>query len=136
MAAIYNLLLAIYSGDMKVQIKDKIHLLDLKNGKTYTFITIFSKLNTLLMKFHTVNTENTLLHEAYSTSREERAALRAAVDNLMKKLDDTIAIIAYPLLDTIAPSASMEEMIIQLSIIQNNIQDILEIVDNPPGKRK
>jgi hypothetical protein len=30
----------------------------------------------------------------------------------------------------------MEEMMMQLSHIQHNIQDILEAVCNPPGKRK
>jgi hypothetical protein len=30
----------------------------------------------------------------------------------------------------------MEEMTMQLCIVQNDIQDILEAVHNPPGKRK
>jgi hypothetical protein len=134
--ATYNLQLAICSSAMKVQSKDKIHLHNLKNGQAHTFITIYSKLDTLLRKIEIVNTENTLLYEAYSTSREETAALKAAVDNLTKKLNNTIIITAHPSLDTIAPSASMEEMMMQLSIIQNDIQDILEVVRNPPGKRK
>jgi hypothetical protein len=70
------------------------------------------------------------------TSREKTAALKAAVDNLMRKFNDYITISAPPWLDTIASSTSMEEMMMQLYIIQNDIQDILEAVHNPPGKRK
>jgi hypothetical protein len=135
-AATHNLPLAICSGCTKAQGEDEIDLRELKNGQARTFITIYSKLDTLLKKIKTVNTKNTLLREAYSASREETAALKAAVDNLMKKLDDTIAITARPPPDTMAPSTSMEEMTMQLSIIQNDIQDILEAVRNPPGKRK
>jgi hypothetical protein len=60
-------------------------------------------------------TENTALHEAYHASREETAALKAAMDALMKRTDKTITTTAPPSLDTITSSTMIEEMIIQLS---------------------
>jgi hypothetical protein len=80
--------------------------------------------------------ENTALHEAYHASREEMAALKAAVDYLTKNIDEQLAIPAPPLLDLLASPTTMEEMTMQLSIVQHDIQDILEAVRNPPGKRK
>jgi hypothetical protein len=35
-----------------------------------------------------------------------------------------------------ASSTTMEEMTMQLSVVPNDIQDVLEAVRNPPGKRK
>jgi hypothetical protein len=37
---------------------------------------------------------------------------------------------------TAASSTMMEEMTMQLLVIQHDIQDVLEAVRNPPGKRK
>jgi hypothetical protein len=41
-------------------------------------------------------TENTALREDYHTSREETVVLKAAVDTLTKKLDDSITISTPP----------------------------------------
>jgi hypothetical protein len=81
-------------------------------------------------------TENTALCEAYCASREETAALKAAVDALMKKLEENTVISTPPSPDTMASSTTMEEMTMQLSHVQHDIQDILDAVRNPPGKRK
>jgi hypothetical protein len=81
-------------------------------------------------------TENTALHEAYHASREETVVLKAAVDSLMKKLNENIAISTPPSPETITTSTTMEEMTMQLSHVQNDIQDILDAVRNPPSKRK
>jgi hypothetical protein len=81
-------------------------------------------------------TENIVLCEAYDISREETVALEAAVDTLMKRIDETIAITMPPAPDTITSSTVMEEMTMQLSHIQNDIQDILDAIRNPPSKRK
>jgi DNA repair exonuclease SbcCD ATPase subunit len=56
------------------------------------FAAIESKMDVLLQKMDATWTENTALREAYRASREETAALKAAVDTLTKKLDETIAI--------------------------------------------
>jgi hypothetical protein len=90
----------------------------------------------LLQKMDAAWTENTALRKAYHASREEMAALKAAVDSLTWKIDEQLAIPAPPSPDLLASPATMEEMTMQLSVVQHNIQDILEAVRNPPGKRK
>jgi hypothetical protein len=80
--------------------------------------------------------ENTALHEAYRASREETAALQAAVDTLIWKIDKQLTILAPPLLDLLASPTTMEEMMMQLYTIQHDVQDVLEAVCNPPSKRK
>jgi hypothetical protein len=81
-------------------------------------------------------TENTALREAYRASREETAALKAAVDTLTKKLEENITTTAPPSPETATSSSAMEEMTMQLSHVQHDIQDVLDAVRNPPGKRK
>jgi hypothetical protein len=90
----------------------------------------------LLQKMDAAWVENTALHEAYHASREETAALKAAVDALMKRIDENIATTMPPSPDTATSSTTMEEMTMQLSVMQHDIQDVLEAVRNPPGKRK
>jgi hypothetical protein len=81
-------------------------------------------------------TENTALHKAYHASREETAALKATMDALTKRIDVTITTTAPPSPDTATSSTIMQEMTMQLSVIQHDIQDVLEVVHNPPSKRK
>jgi hypothetical protein len=100
------------------------------------FRSVYGKLDSLLEKVDTVIQENTVLCKAHEASRRETAALQAAVDTLMHKLDEHTAILAPPLPEIRASSTSMEEMMMQLSVIQHDIQDILQAVHNPPGKRK
>jgi hypothetical protein len=77
-----------------------------------------------------------VLGEAYCTSREETAALKATMDTLMKRLDENTATTAPPSPDTATSSTAMEEMTIELSHVQHDIQDILDAVRNPASKRK
>jgi hypothetical protein len=100
------------------------------------FEALSNKMDSLLQKMDAAWTENTALREAYRASREETAALKAAVDTLTKKLDGNIAIPAPPSPATATSSTTMEEMTMQLSHVQNDIQDVLDAVRNPPGKRK
>jgi hypothetical protein len=58
------------------------------------------------------------------------------VDTLTKKLDENIATTAPPSPATMTSSTAMEEMTMQLSHVQHDIQDVLDAVLNPPGKRK
>jgi hypothetical protein len=88
------------------------HLWEVSNGDSDAHRCIISKLDTLLTCVTAVNTDNKVLCTAYSTSREETAALKAAVDNLTRRFDDHIAISAPPSPDTMASSTSMEEMTI------------------------
>jgi hypothetical protein len=79
------------------------------------------KMDNLLQKMDIAWTENTALCEAYYVSREETAALKAAVDTLMKKLDENTISSTPPSPETIAPSTTMEEIIMQLSNVQHNL---------------
>jgi septation ring formation regulator EzrA len=98
--------------------------------------TVNNNFDKLLQRMDAAWTENTALREAYRTSREETAALRAAVDSLTKKIDETTTTTAPPSPATATSSTAMEEMTMQLSVVQHDIQDVLEAVHNPPGKRK
>jgi regulator of replication initiation timing len=97
---------------------------------------VYNSFDNLLQKMDTAWTKNTALREAYHTSREETAALKAAMDTLTKRIDKTITTTTPPSPATVTSSTMMEEMTMQLSVIQHNIQDVLEAVGNPPGKRK
>jgi regulator of replication initiation timing len=100
------------------------------------FLTVFDKLDNLTRKVDKMALEEVALRKAYSQSIAETAALKATVDTLTKQLDKHIVFPALPLLDPMASSSTMEEMTMQLSVVQNDIQDVLEAVRNPPGKRK
>jgi hypothetical protein len=97
---------------------------------------VYNNFDKLLQKMDAAWTENTALRKAYHASKEETAALSAAVDALMKRIDETITTTVPPSPATVTSSTTMEEMTMQLSVIQHDIQDVLEAVRNPPGKRK
>jgi outer membrane murein-binding lipoprotein Lpp len=105
-AATHPVLMAIRAGNTKAQCEDEAHLIaidDKVNGlKTDQHLhhkDLNSKMDSLLQKMDAAWMENTALREAYRASREETAALKAAVDALMKKLDENIA--------TTMPSSTM-----------------------------
>jgi hypothetical protein len=101
------------------------------------FNAIEGKLDTLIEKMNATWMENTALCEAYCASHEETALLKAAIEAVTTKLHDTIAISIPPSPEIMATtSTAMEEMTMQFSVIQHDIQDVLEAVRNPPGKRK
>jgi hypothetical protein len=66
-------------------------------------------------------------------STAETAALKATVDTLTKQLDKHIIFPALPLLDLATPPSAMEEITMQLSHVQHDIQDILAAIHNPPS---
>jgi 3-methyladenine DNA glycosylase/8-oxoguanine DNA glycosylase len=100
------------------------------------FAVLNSKVDSLLQKTDTAWTENTILRAAYHASREETALLKAAMDTLVRKLNEKTTISASPSPETVNTSTAMQETIMQLSHIQNDIQDVLNAIRNPPGKRK
>jgi hypothetical protein len=106
---------------------------DRANARLELFYNI---LQGVLQWIDAVLNDNTELRAAYDASRVETAALTAAVDTLTWKFDEQIAIPVPPSPDLTASSTTMEEMTMQLSVVQHDIQDILEAVHNPPGKRK
>jgi hypothetical protein len=96
----------------------------------------YNMLEGALQWMDAVLTDKIVLHAAYNASRAETAALKAAVDTLTWKFNEQITIPAPPSPDLTASSTMIEEIMMQLSIIQHDIKDILEAVCNPPGKRK
>jgi regulator of replication initiation timing len=100
------------------------------------FQIVIDKLDNLTRKVDKMAVEEVALRKAYGQSIAETAALTATVETLTKQLDEHIIFPALPLLDPTASSTTMEEMTMQLSVVQNDIQDVLEAVRNPPGKRK
>jgi hypothetical protein len=106
------------------------------NHNDHHFDALNSKMDSLLQKMDVASTENTIWHEAYHASREETALLKAAVDTLMKKLDENITISAPASAETVTTSSMMEKTTMQLSHVQHDIPDVLHTVRNPPGKRQ
>jgi regulator of replication initiation timing len=100
------------------------------------FQTVFDKLDNLTKKVDKMALEEVALRKAYRQSTTETAALKATVDTLTKQLDEHFVFLALPLLDPATSPSAMEEMTMQLSHVQHDIQDVLEAVRNPPGKRK
>jgi hypothetical protein len=82
---------------------------------------INSNFDKLLQKMDAAWVENTALREAYRTSREETAALKAAVDSLIQKIDEQLTIPAPPAPDLLASPTTVEEMTMQLSVVQHDI---------------
>jgi hypothetical protein len=80
--------------------------------------------------------EEVALCNAYCQSTAETAALKATVDTLRKQLDEHSIFPAPPIPDTTTSPSAIEEMTIQLSYVQHNIQDVLGAIHNPPSKRK
>jgi hypothetical protein len=95
----------------------------------------YNTLEGLLQRMDAVLNDNTELRAAYNASRAETAALKAAVETLTQKADEQTATPAPLSPNLIASSTTMEEMTMQLSIVQHDIQDVLEAIRNPPGKR-
>jgi regulator of replication initiation timing len=100
------------------------------------FQAVFDKLDNLTRNVDKMSLEEVALRKAYRQSTAETAALKATVDTLMKQLDEHIVIPAPPLPDPATSPSAMEEMTMQLSHIQHDIQDVLDAVRNPSAKRK
>ncbi|KAI5811936.1 hypothetical protein BZA77DRAFT_360120 [Pyronema omphalodes] len=100
------------------------------------FQTVFDKLDKMTRKMDKMAVEEVALRKAYHKSIAETAALKAAVDTLTKQLDERIVPPALPLPGPPTSPSAMEEMTMQLSHVQHDIQDVLHAVRNPPGKRK
>jgi regulator of replication initiation timing len=100
------------------------------------FQAVFDKLNNLTRKVDKMASEEVALCKAYRQSTAETAALKATVDTLTKQLNERIVTAAPPLPDPVTSPSAMEEMTMQLSHIQHDIQDVLAAIHNPPGKRK
>ncbi|KAI5808460.1 hypothetical protein BZA77DRAFT_362108 [Pyronema omphalodes] len=76
------------------------------------------KFDLVMLKLDRLMGENTSLQAAYDSTKAQVADLTAAVHALTKQIKD------------------QHEMTMQLSVVKNDIQDVLDAVRNPPGKRK
>jgi hypothetical protein len=65
--------------------------------------------------------EEVALYKAYHKSIAETAALTATVDTLTKQLDDGIVFLTLPMPDPIASTTVIEEIMMQLSVVKNDI---------------
>jgi regulator of replication initiation timing len=100
------------------------------------FQAVFDKLDNLTRKVDKMALEEVALCKAYHQSTAETAALKATVDTLTNQLDERIVIPAPPVPDPATSPSAMEEITMQLSHIQHDIQDVRAAIRNPPGKRK
>jgi hypothetical protein len=100
------------------------------------FQTVLNKLENLTKQVDKMALEEVALRRAYRQSTTETVALKATVDTHMKQLDEYIVFVALPLPDLATSPSGMEEITMQLFHVQHDIQDVLEAVCNPPGKRK
>jgi hypothetical protein len=112
------------------------HICVIRDEMESTFQTVFNKLDNLTRKVDKMALEEVAVCKAYCQSMAKIAALKATVDTLTKQLDEHIILPALPLLDPVTSPSAMQEMMMQLSYVQHDIQDILEAICNPPGKRK
>jgi hypothetical protein len=111
-------------------------LIELDDSANTHLEPFYNILEGVLQRMDAVLNDNTELRMAYDAFRTETAALKAAVDTLTRKVDEQITIPAPPSSDLTASSTMMEEITMQLSVVQHDIQDVLEAVLNPLRKRK
>jgi hypothetical protein len=99
-------------------------------------LAIESKLDNILQQSDMTRRINNELLEAYRVSCEENTLLKAAVEELTRKITEQASPPTPPSLDIANDSSTGEEISLQLLDIQRDIQDVLEAVRNPAGKRK
>jgi hypothetical protein len=95
-----------------------------------------SKLDDVLQQSDVTKCINNELLEAYRASRKENTLLKAAVEELLRKVMEQTSLPTPPSPDIANNTSTGEEMSLQLFDVQRDIQDVLEAVRNPAGKRK
>jgi hypothetical protein len=110
---------------------------DTRRTERERFLWMENMLKTLLQQTDAYNRANKALLEAQHASRAETTLLRAEIETLTRKLEDYTMTPPppSPAIPTSSPSA-MEEMSLQLYGVQQGIEDVLDAVHNPVGKRK
>jgi hypothetical protein len=96
-----------------------------------------NKMEGLLQSTKTIKRGNDKIMMAYHMLRDENTALKTAVEDLMRQIMNQTLTPAppSPTTDTMTSSA-VKEMSLQISDIQCDIHDVLDVVRNPTGKRK
>jgi hypothetical protein len=95
-----------------------------------------SKLDDVLQQSDATKCVNDELLEAYHVSREENTLQKAAIEELMRTIMEQTSPATPLSLDIANNPSARQEMSLQLYDVQRDIQDMLEVVCNPAGKRK
>ncbi|KAI5806861.1 hypothetical protein BZA77DRAFT_363123 [Pyronema omphalodes] len=96
---------------------------------------INDRFDAVLAKLNDLHGENAKLRAAYDCRQAETAALKAAVAALTGKIDEQQQVISAPPSPNLtASSSAMEEMTMQLSVVQHDIQDVLDATGEPQTK--
>jgi hypothetical protein len=109
---------------------------DMQRAHEKCLLAMESKLDDVLQQSDVTRRINNELLEAYHALREENTLLKAAVEELMRKIIEQASPPTPPSLDIANDSSTREEMSLQLFDVQHDIRDVLEVVRNPAGKRK
>jgi hypothetical protein len=99
-------------------------------------LTMEGKLDDILQHSDVTRCINNELLQAYRASREENTLLKAAVEELTRKITEQASPPTPPSLEIANDPSAREEMSLQLFNIQRDIWDVLEAVCNAAGKRK
>ncbi|KAI5813968.1 hypothetical protein BZA77DRAFT_295443 [Pyronema omphalodes] len=88
---------------------------------------INDRFDAVLAKLNDLHGENAKLRAAYDSTQAGIAALKAAVAALTKKIDEQQQVISVPPSTNLtASSSAMEGMTMQLSVVQHDIQDVVD----------
>jgi hypothetical protein len=109
---------------------------DAKRAHQKCLLTMESKLDDLLQQSDASKHINNELLEAYHVLLEENTLLKAAMEELMRKITEQTATHTPPSPDIANNPCAGEGMSLQLFDVQRDIQDVLEVVRNTAGKRK
>jgi hypothetical protein len=109
---------------------------DTQRAHEKRLLAMESKLDDVLQQSDATRRVNNELLEAYHASREENTLLKAAVEELTRKITEQASPPTPASLEIANDPSAGEEMSLQLFDVQRDIRDVLEAVRNPTGKRK
>jgi hypothetical protein len=91
----------------------------------------------LLQSMETIKRGNDKIMVAYYALHNENTVLKTAIEDLTQQIMNQTVMPSPPSPTTdITTSSTMEEMTLQILDVQRDIQDMLDAVGNPTGKRK
>jgi hypothetical protein len=109
---------------------------DAQRAQEKRLLAMESKLDDVLQQLDATKHVNNELLEAKRASREENTLLKAAIEELTRKITEQSSPPTPPCPEIANNPCAGQEMSLQLFDIQRDIQDVLEVVRNPRGKRK
>jgi regulator of replication initiation timing len=110
---------------------------DMQRTHLICLLTMESHLDHLLQQLDATKCINNELVEAYHALHEQNTHLKAMIKDIMSKITEQTMTPTPRSLDiTRNHHSAMQEISLQLFDIQCNVQDVLDMVCNPMGKRK